>query len=88
MDIIIEFLFELIFDGTISLSQNRKVPRIIRYILIFIISTFILAVLLGILVVGILIIKDSFELGLFIILFDFILWVSFIRKIIRAYKYR
>lgn len=34
MDFIFELLFELIFEGALSVSSDKKVPKFIRYPLI------------------------------------------------------
>lgn len=35
MEIVFEILIELILEGTMEASKNKKVPKIIRYPLIF-----------------------------------------------------
>ena len=35
MEFIFEMVLELILEGTLEISKNRKVPKIIRYPLIF-----------------------------------------------------
>ncbi len=59
MDFVIELILDLIFEGSLELSNNKKVPKWIRYILIaFIILVFVIVCLLFLLV-SLLLIKES-----------------------------
>ncbi len=40
MDFIIELFLELILEGSLEISKNKKIPKIIRYPLIFLIVLF------------------------------------------------
>ena len=40
MDYIIEFLLELVFEGTFEISKSEKVPKYIRYPLIVLVLLF------------------------------------------------
>lgn len=53
MDFILELLFELFVEGTLELSKNIKVPKTIRYPLLGLIILFVIAVIVGIFVLGI-----------------------------------
>lgn len=54
MEIIFEIIFELVFDGAIETSKNKKVPKIIRYPLLFIIALLYLGVIGIIIFTGVL----------------------------------
>ena len=86
MDFIIELLLDLIFEGSIEISKNKKVPKWIRYPLIFIISLFMIVVLVGIEVLGFLIIEDNSLFGIIIIILGLILLVLAIIKFIKTKK--
>ncbi len=54
MEFIFEILSELILTGTFEMSKNKKVPKMIRYLLIFIIMLLYLGVTLLIFYTGVL----------------------------------
>lgn len=85
MEYIIEFNLELILEGSMELSQNKRVPKIIRYPLIVIIILFFLTVTLGLIIVGIFILKQNILIGLFIILIDLIILIASIFKFRNMY---
>lgn len=85
MDFLIELVLDLIFEGSMELSNNKKVPKWIRYILItFIVSVFIIVSLLFLLV-SLLLIKETLigSLVFFIIFIIFI--VCGIKKFRKMY---
>ncbi len=83
MEYIFEFLLELVLEGSIVVSKNRKIPKYIRYPIIIIISLFFIAVIGLIFLAGILSLKENKILGLlfiFIGLFMFIIGIIKFRK--------
>ncbi len=68
MELIIEFIFELIFEGGIEISKSSKVPKWIRYPLSVIILLFFIAIIGIILLEGILSLKENILIGIFLIL--------------------
>ena len=69
MDDLIELILELLLEGGIELSSNKKITKWIRYPLIFIISILFLLVVALIFYLGIWIYKESIALSIaFIIL--------------------
>ena len=52
LEFIIAILVELLVEGTVELSKNVKVPKAIRYPLLGLIILFILAVIVGIFILG------------------------------------
>ena len=80
MDIIIEVLFELIFEGSIELISNTKIPKWIRYPLIVLITLFFAIVIIGILLVGVFLLNENISAGLILIILGTILLVSGIKK--------
>lgn len=87
MELLIEFLAELIFEGTIELSMAKNVPKLIRYILIVIIMCFFLTMFFGLGLFGtIAIIKREVAMGVFLLLVDAILIGSFIYRFIKIVR--
>lgn len=85
MEILFEFIFELLFEGSVEVAKSRKAPRWIRYPIIALLSLCIIAVVLLFFVLGIfLIIKNesySLFLGLVFLIIDVLFVVSIIKKI-------
>lgn len=86
MEFLLELLLELIIEGSISLSTNKKVSKIIRYPLIILIILFFSAILIGLLWLGILIWKSNHYASLFIIIVDIILIISFFYRFKKIYQ--
>lgn len=86
MDFIIELLLDLTFEGSIEISKNKKVPKWIRYPLIFIISLFMLTILVGLLILGFLILEDNPLFGIFMIIIGIVLSTMAINKFIKTKK--
>ena len=80
MDVLFEFILELILEGTIELSSYKKISKWIRYPLIFIVSIFFLAIILLILLLGISIYKESIALSIAFIILGIALFIGSINK--------
>lgn len=86
MDIIFDFIFELLFESMLLIINNNKISKIIRYPIIFIFISFYLVLELLILYIGIISIKSGgiyIFLGLLMIFISIILVVCFIKKVIK-----
>lgn len=59
MDELIEFILDLLLEGGIELSANKKVSKWIRYPIIAFLFLFFTIVIFGILILGILMIEES-----------------------------
>ena len=80
-----ELLFELLFEGSLALSINRRVPKWIRYPLILLIILFFLFVIGCLFLIGIFIYTENKLVGiLFVVLAVFILICS-IYKFFQVY---
>lgn len=84
MDIIVEFLFDILFDGALELIKYKKIPRLVRYPIAIILLLLICSVvaLVGIIGIVLLIKSDLFSRGiglLFIGLFAFFMRMLIIR---------
>jgi len=85
LDILIEFLFELIFEGTIEIRQNRKISKWLRYPLILIIIIFFSLIILLIIYLGLSLLKENILLGFLIIIVAIILLIGSIIKFKNVY---
>ena len=90
MDIIIEFIFELIFDSALEVAKEERVSKWIRIPLCIVILLFFIGVFAVLGIVGVLLImsdeKYSLSGGIIILLLDTVLIVSFIVRMISGYK--
>lgn len=85
MDIIFEILLELILDGSIEASKNKKMPKIIRYFFIMVILIFLAIVDIGIIILGIILLKNNIIISIGIIIYGVILSILSIRKFRKLY---
>lgn len=85
MEILIELLIDLLLDGSIELTSNKKVPKFIRYPLITIIVLFFLIIILGLCIIGILLFNKNIYASLLIIIIDIILLIGSIIKFRKIY---
>ncbi len=85
MEILFEFIFELLFEGSVEVAKSRSLSKWIRYPVIALLSLCFIAVVLLFFVLGIfLIIKNesySLFLGLVFLIIDVLFVVSIIKKI-------
>lgn len=88
MELLFEFLIELIFEGSIEVAKNKKISKLIRYPLILIILLFIISVISLILFLGILLMikEKTFIAGILLILIDVILIILGIKNTIKEIK--
>ena len=91
MDLLIEFLFDLVFDLSVELASSKKSRKWIRYPLIFLISIFIIAILAFIGLFGVFMIANrkgqiDVMLGWLLIGLDVIMIISAVIKIVRQIK--
>ena len=59
MDELIEFILDLLLEGGIELSANKKVSKWIRYPIIAFLFLFFTIVIFGMIILGILMIEES-----------------------------
>ena len=85
MELIIEFIIELILDGSFELSKNLKTPKWLRYPLIALVVLFFIAVIAIILIVGFLALKESTIIGLLLIIIAIAFAVYSIAKFVDIY---
>lgn len=85
MEFLIELVLDLVLEESISLSTNKKVPKLIRYILIGFISLFFLFVIFCILILGIALLKKNTWIGIVIIALGVFLGVECVIKFKNLY---
>lgn len=82
MELLFEIILDLILEGSIEASLNKKVPKIIRYFLIILICLFFSIVILGLFIIGISFLNKNIYASLLIIT------VSIVMLIVSIYKFK
>lgn len=86
MEILFEFLVELLLEGTIDLSKNKKIPKLIRYPLIIVIILLFLGVIFITIFTGVLAYQKINKLaGILLIIIGTLLLVGSILKFKKTY---
>ncbi|MBQ8170410.1 MAG: hypothetical protein IJZ95_00320 [Oscillospiraceae bacterium] len=85
MDILFEFIIELILEGTIELSKSIKVPKFIRYPLIVIIALLFIGVIGIIMFAGIVSFQQNLILGIVLIALALLMLIMGISKFRKTY---
>ena len=90
MNILIEFIFELIFDSAVEVVKEKRISKWIRIPLAIFLILFFIGVFALIGIVGVLLLmsKEKYSLsgGIVVLLLDVVLIVSFIVRMINGYK--
>ncbi len=85
MDFIFELIFELLFEGAIDVSSNRKIGKWIRYPLILLIAL-VFAFVTGIIFFAAVLIYDkSIVVSIFFVILDLALLIGSIMKFKKIY---
>lgn len=84
MDLIIEFIGEIIIEGIIQLIQNKKISKWVRYPLIILICTFytLILVIFGKLTIAAL--EENIWIGILLLCIEMILSIGVIQMIRKA----
>ena len=85
MEFLFEILLELILEGTMEASQNKKVPKLVRVVLIVLISAFYLSVIGLILFIGVSCWKTNKIGGLLIITIGLVIFIMAAVKFRKMY---
>ena len=85
MEFLFEILLELILEGTMEASQNKKVPKLVRVVLIVLISAFYLSVIGLILFIGVICWKTNKIGGLIIITIGSVIFIMAAVKFRKMY---
>jgi len=86
MDLLVEFILELILEGSIEIVKIKKIPKFIRYPILGLIILFFSTIIFGLIILGILFLKKNILFGLFFIILGLIFLLSSIFKIKTQYK--
>ena len=86
MDILFEFLFELVFEGMMETAKSKKVLMVIRIIAGVLVSAFFLAVIGVIVLIGILYFKDNKPFSVIMFILAIIFTIALILKIVKYIK--
>lgn len=85
MEFIFEIIIDLLIEGSIGISSNKKVSKWIRYPIIVLLITFILAVDFGILLCGIFALNENLAAGIFMIIVSIVLLIATILQYRKTY---
>lgn len=85
MEYVIEAVLDLVLELGIEASKNKKVPKIIRYLLIGLIMFLFIGVIGIVLFAGILVLFQDIIGGISLIAIGIIMLVSCIRKFMKIY---
>lgn len=85
MDLIFEFIIELLFEGSMEISTNKKISKWIRYPILAIIILFFAIIIFGVLIVGISLIKENILAALFMIFIGLFMLIGTILKFRKTY---
>lgn len=85
MEYVIEAVLDLVLELGIGASKNKKVPKIIRYLLIGLIMFLFIGVIGIVLFTGVLVLFQDIIGGIILITIGIIMLVSCIRKFMKIY---
>ena len=81
MDELIELVLDLLLEGGIEISSNKKVSKWIRYPIIVLLMLIFTVVIIGLFILGILLVEENILISLVIFLIGIIMLVGAIKKI-------
>ena len=85
MEFIIELILELLLEGSMEISSNKKLSKWIRYPLIIFITTIFLSMILLILYLGLSLLNDWLLAGIAFLIIGIIMFISAIIKFKKLY---
>ncbi len=85
MEYICESILELILEGSMEASKNKKLPKWLRYLFIILIMLFFIFVIGLIFLTGIIVLKENKILGIFFILIGIWMLISSIIQFRKTY---
>lgn len=79
MDLIIEILFNLIFEGSVEAMNRIKIPKIVRYVLIVFVAALLVLIFFALLMLSQYFMKEMLIIGIIVLAFialivGFFLW--------------
>lgn len=85
MEELIEFVLEILLEGGIEISSNKKISKWIRYPIIVFLLIFFTVIIFGILILGILMVEESILVSLFLIACGLAMFIGSIIKFKKIY---
>ena len=85
MDLLIEIILELLFEGGAEICANRKISKWIRYPILFVFFAFVFIIVFGIIFLGISSLKTNLSAGLVLLTIGLIMLVCIIVKFRKQY---
>lgn len=76
MDFLIEFLGELLIEGSMELATNKKISKWIRYPLIMLLSIFYSIIIFEILYLGLKLMHENIIISMILILISILLLIG------------
>lgn len=69
MDLIIEILFNLIFEGSVEATNRIKIPKIVRYVLIVFVAALLVLIFFALLMLSQYFMKEMLIIGIIVLAF-------------------
>lgn len=85
MEYILEFIVELIVDGSFYLSKDKRVPKYLRYLLIAFMIILISSIIFGIIILGFILLSKSIIIGIIFMILGLLLGIGSIIKFKQIY---
>ena len=85
MDLLFELIAELLLEGSMEISSNKKISKWVRYPILALLILFFATVIFGIIILGILITKQNIFGGIFIIVIGLFMLVMSIFQFRKKY---
>lgn len=86
LEFVVEFFLEIVIDGGMELQHNEKIPKWIRVTLAVFSIMFFAAIIIGCIVLGILLLKDTLLGGSLLIVLGVVLLLGAIWKLLKMKK--
>ena len=88
MDIIFELILDLFLEESLEICSNKKISKWIRYPLLIILTLFFIAIVLGLFILGIYLIKTNIIISIIFIICSILLTIGIIIKLKRLHNER
>lgn len=85
MDLIFEIVFEILLEGSLEISSNKKISKWIRYPAIILLISFFSIIIFGLIFVGIKSLNNNLVMGIFLIALGLFFLIGIIVNIKKNY---
>lgn len=85
MEFIIELVFDLLLEGSIEVSSNKKISKWIRYPILALLILFFTVVIFGMIILGFVLLSKSLLGGILIMIIGLVLLIMCIYKFRKKY---